>query len=94
MREIPVSSIVEKMAKKMRRVEFNIEENDADVNGIREDISAIKAYCEILLESEGAKPKPAPFKQSAPVQNQMKQQPLKSERLKEEDGNGDSIFDF
>jgi hypothetical protein len=58
----------------------------------REHIYAVKALCEVLLESGKAV---QPDEQPLPAGPSVPKTVLKSEPLKMEDGaNGDSIFDF
>lgn len=97
MKDIPIEQLVQQMNSKMKQLTYNVEQNDADVNGIREDLIAIKTYCDMLLQaSEGVKttPKPSPKQPaySAPVQPTPISSPSKP--MEDDDANEDSIFDF
>lgn len=70
---------------------------------IREELSAIRALCDVALHSEGSKPPStksipnmmanvvSPLPQQTSVQAP---QSLTANKLQEDDANGDSIFDF
>ncbi|WP_270180491.1 DUF5327 family protein [Alkalihalobacillus sp. CinArs1] len=95
MKDIPIEQLVQQMNSKMKQLTYNVEENDADVNGIREDLIAIKTYCEMLLQaSNGMKeaPTPSPKKPAYTAPVQPIQSPSKP--MQDDDANEDSIFDF
>ncbi|WP_377887311.1 YwdI family protein [Alkalihalobacillus sp. R86527] len=96
MKDIPIEQLVQQMNSKMKQLTYNVEENDADVNGIREDLIAIKTYCDMLLQaSDGVKSTPKLKQQpsySAPVQPTPVSSPSKP--MDDDDANEDSIFDF
>ncbi|QHA93923.1 DUF5327 family protein [Bacillus sp. N1-1] len=96
MKDIPIDQLIQQMNTRMKQLTYNVEENDADVNGIREELIAIKTYCDMLLQASGSSrpktpsaPAPKPLQQAAPVQ-----QSLPSKLMKDDDANEDSIFDF
>lgn len=97
MKDIPIDQLVHQMNSRMKQLTYNVEENDADVDGIREELIAIKTYCDMLLQASEAKPKRQiqPLAQQArPAQAPVQQQSLSSKPMKEDDANEDSIFDF
>lgn len=66
---------------------------------MREQVTAVKALCEVILGQAGSMPQQltsavhaAPAIQKS--QNLLVQQPVSTEKLQEPDANGDSIFDF
>lgn len=98
MKDIPINQLVHQMNTRMKQLTYNVEENDADVDGIREELIAIKTYCDMLLQASESKPKrqAQPLAQQArPVpQAPVQQQSLSSKPMKEDDANEESIFDF
>ncbi|MER2171616.1 MAG: YwdI family protein [Psychrobacillus psychrodurans] len=64
--------------------------NNGTEQSIRESLVAIKALCDAGLE--GQIPSPAPITRS--VQTSSAILPTQPVALKEEDANGDSLFDF
>ncbi|WP_347548330.1 YwdI family protein [Pseudalkalibacillus hwajinpoensis] len=97
MRDIPIDQLVQQMNARMKQLTYNVEENDADVNGIREELIAIKTYCDMLLQASETR---APKSQIKPLAKQQgvaapaPVQQISSKPLKEDDANEDSIFDF
>lgn len=97
MKDIPIDQLIQQMNARMKQLTYNVEENDADVDGIREELIAIKTYCDMLLQASGSSrskpvvPSARPLQQpaAAPVQ-----QSLSSKPMKDDDANEDSIFDF
>jgi len=70
---------------------------------IREELSAIRALCDVALHVEGAKPSSTNHipKMMISTEPQLPQQTsvqatrtLNANKLQEDDANGDSIFDF
>ena len=99
MKDIPIDQLVQQMNSRMKQLTYNVEENDADVDGIREELIAIKTYCDMLLQaSESRKPSKPQIKpltqQGHPAQAPVQQQSLSSKPMKDDDANEDSIFDF
>ncbi|WP_408008697.1 YwdI family protein [Pseudalkalibacillus sp. A8] len=90
---IQSSLVVQKMIDRLESIKGEVDDNSSS-SQVRNELSAIKAYCDLLMEATGRKPS-APstveVKKSspAPVRN------VSAKRLKEDDDvNGDSIFDF
>ena len=99
MKDIPIDQLIQQMNARMKQLTYNVEENDADVNGIREELIAIKTYCDMLLQASGSssRSKPAAVAPAAkPLQPAAApvQQSLSSKPMKDDDANEDSIFDF
>ncbi|KMM36545.1 DUF5327 family protein [Guptibacillus hwajinpoensis] len=97
MKDIPINQLVHQMNARMKQLTYNVEENDADVDGIREELIAIKTYCDMLLQASESKPKrqAQPLATQRPVpQAPVQQQSLSSKPMKEDDANEESIFDF
>ncbi|MDO6656382.1 DUF5327 family protein [Anaerobacillus sp. 1_MG-2023] len=98
MKDIPIDHLVQQMNARMKQLTYNVEENDADVDGIREELIAIKTYCDMLLQASGSnRSKPAATAGIKPIQQQAAapvQQSLSSKPMKDDDANEDSIFDF
>ncbi|MDQ0482212.1 DUF5327 family protein [Guptibacillus hwajinpoensis] len=96
MKDIPINQLVHQMNARMKQLTYNVEENDADVNGIREELIAIKTYCDMLLQASESKPKrqTQPLPQRPLPQAPVQQQSLTSKPMKEDDANEESIFDF
>ncbi|MDP4551435.1 YwdI family protein [Alkalihalobacillus macyae] len=97
MKDIPINQLVHQMNARMKELTYNVEENDADVDGIREELIAIKTYCDMLLQASESKPKrqAQPLARQRPVpQAPVQQQSLSSKPKKEDDANEESIFDF
>lgn len=97
MKDIPIDQLIQQMNTRMKQLTYNVEENDADVNGIREELIAIKTYCDMLLQASGSSrpavaPAAKPLQQAAAPVPQT--QTLSSKPMKDDDANEDSIFDF
>ncbi len=90
---IQSSLVVQKMIDRLESIKGEVDENSSS-RQVRNELSAIKAYCDLLMEATDHKP-------STPSTVEVKKTspaPVRDEsakRLKEEDDlNGDSIFDF
>ncbi len=88
-----------KMAIGQERVITEIEKHarqarSGDSAKMRESVAAIRALCDLLLESDEQQPaSPAP--RAVPLAASPSPQPVLSEKKLEEDGaNGDSLFEF
>jgi hypothetical protein len=90
---IKSSVVVQKMIDRLEKIKNEVDVN-ASSSSVRDELTAIKTYCDLLMEVKDEKPstmrtvenKP---KSPAPVQS------MSSKRLTEdEEVNGDSIFDF
>ncbi|MCF6138974.1 YwdI family protein [Pseudalkalibacillus berkeleyi] len=90
---IKSSIVVQKMIDRLEKIKEEVDEN-ASSSSVRDELSAIKAYCDLLMEVKDDKPSTIRTVQNktnnpTPVQN------ISTKRLKEDDDvNGDSIFDF
>ncbi|WP_226654349.1 DUF5327 family protein [Guptibacillus hwajinpoensis] len=96
MKDIPIDQLIQQMNARMKQLTYNVEENDADVEGIREELIAIKTYCDMLLQAGSSRSKPV-AQSARPLQQQGAapvQQSLSSKPMKDDDANEDSIFDF
>ncbi|WP_221567369.1 DUF5327 family protein [Alkalihalobacillus sp. TS-13] len=90
---IQSSLVVQKMIDRLESIKGEVDENSSS-SQVRSELSAIKAYCDLLLESADQKPSaPRTVKVGKPSPQPI--QDVSSKRLKEdEEVNGDSIFDF
>lgn len=77
---IPLSRIVVEIEKHVSKAKLRDDESS-----IRESLIAIRALCDVALEESS--------KMYLHAQS-LEPQPIQTERIKEEDANGDSLFDF
>jgi hypothetical protein len=90
---IQSSIVIQKMIDRLEKIKAEVDEN-ASSSSVRDELSAIKAYCDLLMEAKGEKPSPLSTVEKKP-QNPTPVQNMSSKRLKEDDDvNGESIFDF
>ena len=61
---------------------------------MREQLTAIKALCDIVLQQKAPKVAVAPVVQQVPMMPQTQIAPMSQVKMQESDANGDSIFDF
>ncbi|UFT99001.1 YwdI family protein [Radiobacillus kanasensis] len=62
---------------------------------VREHVRAVRLLADLLLDDQEDQAATQPSIPAMPTQTEPKGiQPLNTERLKDEDANGDSIFDF
>ena len=80
---IPISRIVAEIEKQASKARLNNEESS-----IRESLVAIRALCDVALEESSNLKEPSRILESHPTTIRT------SEPLKEDDANGDSLFDF
>jgi hypothetical protein len=102
MKDIPVSHLLKKMENQIGKIksEYYV---GGDQKQVQAGLHAIKAYCDLLLETEDegvTYQKPVSIPQlSVPSevmvpQSFQKIEQLSTKKLNEEDANGDSLFDF
>ena len=84
---IPLSRVVAEIEKQVSAARLRGEES-----AIRESLVAIRALCNVALEEqvETRQTEPARIAQTAPAMTAVST----GERIKEDDANGDSLFDF
>jgi hypothetical protein len=78
---IPLSRIVDEIEKHVSTAKVRDDES-----GFRESLIAIRALCDVALGESSKMYQPARSLEPQPIQT--------SEPIKEEDANGDSLFDF
>lgn len=94
---IPMSRVVTEIEKHVA-----VAKGRGDEQSIRESLVAIRALCDVALtEQTEVKQQAVPIQYAQPVQHVHAVQPTSSvssisagERMKEDDANGDSLFDF
>lgn len=94
---IPLSRVVTEIEKHVA-----VAKGKGDEQSIRESLVAIRALCNVALsEQPEVKPQVMPIQYAQPVQPVHTVQSTSSvpsisagERMKEDDANGDSLFDF
>lgn len=79
---IPLSRILAEIEKQASAARLH----GADESNIRESLVAIRALCDVALDNRS--------RQSQPVQVLETQTIRTAEPLKDDDANGDSLFDF
>ncbi|WP_349408887.1 YwdI family protein [Pseudalkalibacillus sp. SCS-8] len=90
---IKSSLVVQKMIDRLARIKGEVDEN-ASSRSVQEELAAIKAYCDLLMEAKEEKPSTIRTVENKQM-NPAPVQSMSTKRLKEDDDvNGDSIFDF
>ncbi len=90
---IKSSIVVQKMIDRLENIKEEVDVN-ASSSSVRDELTAIKAYCDLLMEAKDEKPSTYRTVENKP-QSPTPVQNLSTKRLKEDDDvNGDSIFDF
>lgn len=79
---IPLSRIMAEIEKQASTARLH----SADESNIRESLVAIRALCDVALEERSSRPHPVQVLETQTIRT--------SEPLKEDDANGDSLFDF
>lgn len=88
---IPVSRLLGKMNEEIHKAH-----GAADGEKVREHLRVVRALCDLVLEQEEhSMPEPSPPAFMSPAAVQPSAMPaVKPIALKEEEANGDSLFDF
>lgn len=79
---IPLSRIMAEIEKQASAARLH----SSDESNIRESLVAIRALCNVALEERSSRPQPVHVLETQTIRT--------SEPLKEDDANGDSLFDF
>lgn len=79
---IPLSRIVAEIEKQASAARIH----SSDESSIRESLVAIRALCDVALEGRSSGPQPVQVLETKTIQT--------AKPLKEDDANGDSLFDF
>jgi hypothetical protein len=83
--QVPIQKVLTKMQEEIERAKHSNNEGK-----VREHLLVIRSLCELVIEQESNPEKP---KQSM-VFSQQPSLTTQASKLKEDEGNGDSIFDF
>lgn len=94
--QISASAIMDKMIKKLRKSQGELDAGRLDKDGMKSTLISIKVYCDLLLEELDEKQSVS----DRDVLDMLQKQTAKPAKTKEtpldddEEANGDSIFDF
>ncbi|HBJ01943.1 MULTISPECIES: YwdI family protein [Lysinibacillus] len=88
---IPYQAVIQQLEKQLSSAK-----NAGNDQQIREALSAIRALCDVVLDSPSNTPSITPPSKHLPqmLVSEMKPSSLSTSKIEEDGANGDSIFDF
>ncbi|MBD8519441.1 YwdI family protein [Lysinibacillus sp. FSL R7-0073] len=88
---IPYQAVIQQLEKQLSGAK-----NAGNDQQIREALSAIRALCDVVLDSPSNTPSITPPSKHLPqmLVSEMKPSSLSTSKIEEDGANGDSIFDF
>ncbi|WP_257347535.1 YwdI family protein [Pseudalkalibacillus decolorationis] len=97
---IQSSSVVQKMIDRLVNIKSEVDQNPSS-SKVKEELSAVKAYCDLLMETSNDNTSEKPTVRSIKSGSEPREQQSvqnwpsnNSSKLNGEEDNGDSIFDF